>query len=75
MKAKKRTFKVGDSVKFISRVKKNPRFEVSGKVARLFQKVIKGKKTPYAEITVSRGTKWNRLSKRTSVLIMVSKLF
>lgn len=75
MSAKKRTFKVGQTVKFISRAQNEPRFEVTGKITRLFIGASKlNKRASLAEVAVARGSKWNRLTKLTLARVKTSSL-
>lgn len=76
MKALKRTFKVGESVKFYSRAGlKRTRLEVTGKITAIKDvKYAEGRKR-MAFLAVSRGCKYHKLTKKTAVRVFLSNCF
>lgn len=71
----KRTFKVGESASFISRVQGLPRFTVTAKIGEIVKGALNGKPMSWAKLWISRGSKYYRLTKQKTVRVALHNLF
>ncbi len=72
---KKRIFKIGDTVSFISRVKNLPRFTVNAKLGEIIQGSLNGKPQKWAKLFISTSSKYYRLTKQKNARVALHNLF
>lgn len=76
MKTKKSSFKVGDSILFVSRIDNGKRFNAQGKIVEIKDVTWKDKaKRRMVLLEIPRGSKYHRLTGKTTTRVQLKSCF